>query len=426
MTSKQPFVRRILIAFVLMTTLVSGLFSVSIVVIVHFIEERLVSDEMERELNQVLHIDLPHGRPPRLDASTHFFASNLPEYPIPERFTGLAEGFVEVEEGTEAFYVFTQQINDQTYVLVQEQHEFEAHEQALFNTVLAGFLLSIVGAWALGLIMARRVMAPVSRLAQQVRHRDQLHPLAPPLAPEYPKDEVGQLAAAFDSTLGQVRHSLERERLFTSDVSHELRTPLMVIATSCELLSEADLDSRASEQLMRIRRASEEISGLVQTFLQLARNKSHADTQANDTTLAHMADEQATHWEPLFRDKGLTFVVAIEGTDSGLYNSTLLRTVMANLLRNAWHYTRQGSVWLILESDGFRVEDSGTGIPAEQHESIFQPFERGPLARGEGLGLGLSLVKRICARQDWLVSVHQRAEGGSCFKVVLQPATQKG
>ena len=47
-----------------------------------------------------------------------------------------------------------------------------------------------------------------------------------------------KLAAAFDSTLGQVRQSLERERLFTSDVSHELRTPLMVIATSCELLAE--------------------------------------------------------------------------------------------------------------------------------------------------------------------------------------------
>jgi HAMP domain-containing protein len=68
--------------------------------------------------------------------------------------------------------------------------------------------------------MARKVMAPVSRLAQQVRHRDQQDPLAPPLAPQYPDDEVGQLAAAFDSALGQLRHSLERERLFTSDVSH--------------------------------------------------------------------------------------------------------------------------------------------------------------------------------------------------------------
>lgn len=420
MTSKQPFARRILIAFVLMTTLVSGLFSISIVVIVHFIEERLVSDEMDRELNQVLYTDLEQGLPPRLDASTHFFASNLPEFPIPERFSGLEEGFVEVEEGEEAFYVFTRELNGHTYVLVQEQHEFEAHEQALFDTVLAGFLLTVVGAWALGLVMSRRVMAPVSRLAQQVRHRDQLHPLAPPLAPEYPNDEIGQLAAAFDSTLGQVRQSLERERLFTSDVSHELRTPLMVITTSCELLAEANLDPRTTEQLQRISRASEEMRELVQTFLQLARDKTRDDIQANNTSLIQIANEQVGRWAPLFDEKGLSFTLTSEGQNDGLYNPTLLRTVMVNLLRNALHYTEQGSVQLVLETGGFRVEDSGSGIPVEQYESIFEPFVRGSQARGEGLGLGLSLVKRICARQGWNIEVQERTSGGSCFKVSLR------
>lgn len=420
MTAKQPFARRILIAFVLMTTLVSGLFSISIVVIVHFIEERLVSDEMDRELNQVLYTDLEQGLPPRLDASTHFFASNLPEFPIPERFSGLEEGFVEVEEGEEAFYVFTRELNGHTYVLVQEQHEFEAHEQALFDTVLAGFLLTVVGAWALGLVMSRRVMAPVSRLAQQVRHRDQLHPLAPPLAPEYPNDEIGQLAAAFDSTLGQVRQSLERERLFTSDVSHELRTPLMVITTSCELLAEANLDPRTTEQLQRISRASEEMRELVQTFLQLARDKTRDDIQANNTSLIQIANEQVGRWAPLFDEKGLSFTLTSEGQNDGLYNPTLLRTVMVNLLRNALHYTEQGSVQLVLETGGFRVEDSGSGIPVEQYESIFEPFVRGSQARGEGLGLGLSLVKRICARQGWNIEVQERASGGSCFKVSLR------
>nr|GFD58533.1 hypothetical protein [Tanacetum cinerariifolium] len=66
-----------------------------------------------------------------------------------------------------------------------------------------------------------------------VRHRDQLLGLAPPLAPDYAADEVGELAVAFDATLGRLRDALSRERLFTSDVSHELRTPLMVLATSC-------------------------------------------------------------------------------------------------------------------------------------------------------------------------------------------------
>ncbi|MBU0900783.1 MAG: HAMP domain-containing histidine kinase [Gammaproteobacteria bacterium] len=421
MASKQPFARRILIAFVLMTTLVSGLFSLSIVAVVHVLEEHLVSEELSRELDTVLHEDLKHGNRPRLDSSTRFFASNLPGYAIPEQYAGLSEGFNEVFDGDKAFYVYVQEINGNTYQLVQEQHEFEAREQALFNVVLAGFLLTVVGAWALGLIMARRVMAPVSRLAQQVRHRDQLHTLAPPLAPDYPDDEVGQLAAAFDSTLGQVRQSLERERLFTSDVSHELRTPLMVIATSCELLAEAALSPRERQQLERITRTCEEMRELVQTFLQLARSKANETAFVADSSLASIAAAQTERWEPMFNDKGLTFQHAQEGNDNGLYNATFLGTVMANLLRNALHYTEHGLVRLVLEEGGFRVEDSGTGIPQEQHEQIFQPFVRGPQARGEGLGLGLSLVKRICAKQGWSITVHSRAEGGTCFTVRFNP-----
>ena len=79
MLSKQPFQRRILIAFVLMTVMVSGLFSLSIVGVVHFIEEHLVSQEMSRELGETLNEDIRQGRPPRLDSSTRFFSSNNPD-----------------------------------------------------------------------------------------------------------------------------------------------------------------------------------------------------------------------------------------------------------------------------------------------------------------------------------------------------------
>jgi len=419
MVSKQPFARRILIAFVLMTTLVSGVFSLSIVALVHFIEEDLVSKEMDRELNKVLHEDIQQEQPPRLDSMTRFFSSAQPQYAIPELFSGLPEGFNEVVDGTNAFYVYSRKTNGQTYLLAQEQHEFEAREQALFYVVLAGFLLTVVGAWGLGLIMARKVMAPLSRLAQQVRHRDQLHPLAPPLAPEYPDDEVGQLAAAFDSTLGQVRQSLERERLFTSDVSHELRTPLMVIATSCELLVEGDLQVHQREQIERIGRASAEMRDLVQTFLQLARDKANESAFVGNSSLAQVATDQSSRWEPLMHQKGLAFKRSLEGADEGLYNPVLLNTVMANLLRNALHYTERGFVRLVLATDGFRVEDSGMGIAPDQHEQIFQPFVRGSEVRGEGLGLGLSLVKRICSKQGWTISVHNLPQGGSCFTVIF-------
>ena len=419
MTSKQPFAQRIVIAFVLMTVLVSGAFSLSIVAVVHFIEQHLVSEEMHRELNNVLHEDLKSGHSPRLDAKTRFYASNVPKYAIPERYDGLNEGFTELVDNDQAFYAYAQEINGARYVLIQEQDEFEAHEQALFDVVLAGFILTVLGAWMLGRVMAGRVMAPISRLAQQDRQLDQLLPTAPPLAPEYPDDEVGQLASAFDSTLGKLRQSLEHERLFTSDVSHELRTPLMVIATSCELLEQVRLEPCQRKQLQRIERASGEMRELVQTFLQLARGSvDEADFTAT-ASLAQVAEQQCRHWGGLMREKGLEFGCIVDGPNDSRYSPTLLGTVMANLLRNALHYTDRGQVRLFLEADGFRVEDSGAGIAQEQHESIFQPFVRGTLARGEGMGLGLSLVKRICTHQGWNITVHNLSPTGTCFRVRL-------
>ncbi|MDR3055733.1 MAG: HAMP domain-containing histidine kinase [Zoogloeaceae bacterium] len=427
MASKQPFARRIVIAFVLMTMLVSGVFSLSIVAVVHLIEERLISEEMQRDLDSVIHGDLKRGHSPRLNAKTMFYASNLPEYAIPEAYKGLDEGFTELLDGDQAFYAYVQEINGVRYLLIQDQGEFEAHERALFSVVFAGFILAVLGAWGLGWVMAGRVMAPVSRLAQQVRHRDQLLPLAPPLAPEYPDDEVGQLAAAFDGTLGHLRQTLERERLFTSDVSHELRTPLMVIATSCELLQQAPLETHQREQLMRIVHASGEMRELAQIFLQLAREKAGEKVNESDFTvsvgLAQEAEHQCGHWRESMAGKCLDFECLVESEDDGRYNPTLLGTVMSNLLRNALHYTEHGHVRLILETGGFRVEDSGPGIPEDEQESIFQPFIRGSRARGargargEGLGLGLSLVKRICAHQGWRITVDNLPDGGSRFRV---------
>jgi len=119
----------------------------------------------------------------------------------------------------------------------------------------------------------------------------------------------------------------------------------------------------------------------------------------------------------LLAEKGLSFELLEEGEDLGAYNHTLLGTVMSNLLRNALHYTDSGTVRLVLVDGGFRVEDSGVGIPLADQERMFQPFVRGAEERGEGLGLGLSLVKRICAHQSWDVTVTPRPPQGSCFQV---------
>ncbi|MGI0116315.1 sensor histidine kinase [Zooshikella sp. RANM57] len=421
MAFQQPLVWRITTAFLVMTLIVSGVFSLSIVAIVHFIEEQMVSEQLDHKLNKIIS---SNGSDilSNLDDNLHFYTTNSPNQPIPKYFSNLGTGFTEVVRSNEAFYVYARDVNDQRYILVQEQNEFEAHEQALFTAVLIGFLVSILGASCLGWLTARRVISPLTRLAQQVRYRDQLHALAPPLAQEYADDEVGHLAAAFDDSLNKLKQLLEREKLFASDVSHELRTPLMIIASSCELLKETSLNKPQYNQITRIERTTDDMRDLVQTFLMLARSKHDKTTLGGSTTLLKAAKEQSEIWATQFKEKGISFEVIDEqnvNEDLAQYNLSFLKTVIANLLRNALHYTEQGQVQLILMTDGFRVEDSGIGIPSEQKEQIFHPFIRGSQTRGEGLGLGLSLVKRICEHQNWLISVNPSILGGSCFHVLL-------
>ncbi len=162
------------------------------------------------------------------------------------------------------------------------------------------------------------------------------------------------------------------------------------------------------------------MQALVDTFLLLARARpDQQEVFGGSAGLADVAREQSERWGPPMREKGLAFEVVREGDDQQTYNHTLLGTVMSNLLRNALHYTEHGQVRLVLEHGGFRVEDTGVGIPVDQQERMFQPFVRGAEGRGEGLGLGLSLVRRICAHQGWTVEVHGREPCGSCFAVRL-------
>lgn len=422
--TRQPFARRIVLAFTLMTFVVNGLMWLGLVYAAHVFEEELVSRALHKTLNHILDKDLPEGQALHLDKDTRFFASNRPEYAIPEQFAQAEAGFSEVTVQNTAYYVYALETDGQRYLLAQDQGEFEQREETLFNALFAVFLLSVVAAWGLGRLAAKKIMSPIIHLAQAVR-QTKTEPLTTTLmARDYADDEIGHLAKAFDNALSRLGNALERERLFTSDVSHELRTPLTIISTSCELLTSVDLSPGAREKVERIARATVEMRGLTETFLLLARGEATQSAQSALTTVcapALIAEEQYARWRPALHAKGLAFEMRTavrETTQSAQYNAVLLRAVMGNLLRNAWHYTEQGWVHLVLEDNGFSVEDSGIGISEQDKERVFEAFTRGKQARGEGLGLGLSLVRRICESQGWTITLERLpTEGGSRFCV---------
>lgn len=422
MEFKQALSQRIVIAFVLMTLLVGGVFALGIIEAVHVMEERLLSGVLRGDLDRMLLMDnMDDWRHKPEPDQLFYFSGGRPPFALPNYLEHIQPGFQEVFHRKLSYHAFVREIDGRKYVLLQDQNDFEEREQALYSVVLVGFTATLGLAMLLGWLLARKVIEPVVRLARQVRHRDQLLAFAPALAPDYADDEVGQLAAAFDDTLGRLRHALNREQLFTSDVSHELRTPLMVMATSCELLEEnPSLDPRAKAQIQRIKRANEEMRELVQTFLLLARDQDTSQELAAQSTLSSMADELASHWREPMQSKGLQFAYLPGSEDGTTYNSVFLRAVMGNLLRNAWHYTTTGQITLSLHEQGFAVEDTGMGIPEHERESVFEPFVRGEQQqRGDGLGLGLSLVRRICLSQGWTVQLSGLQPNGCRFEVDL-------
>ncbi|ANI58704.1 signal transduction histidine kinase [Pseudomonas sp. PvR086] len=421
MEFKQSLSQRIIIAFALMSALVAGAFAIGIIATVHLVEEKLISSGLGGDLQRLLLMDSVTDWSHRPEPDQLFYFSGGPgDFELPKDLRHLDSGFHEVFRDHLSYHAMVEIVDGRRYVLLQDQSDFEERERVLFAVVLVGFVLSLALAVFLGWVLARKVMAPVVRLARQVRHRDQLLGLAPPLAPDYAADEVGELAVAFDATLGRLRQALTRERLFTSDVSHELRTPLMVLASSCELLLEnPGIDQRGRAQVERIARACAEMRELVQTFLMLARAQHEDASMGPQQSLSQVADGLLCQWREPIEAKGLTLNVELGNPPDTRYNATLLHAVMGNLLRNALHYTEHGFIRLALTDTGFVVEDSGVGIPEEKREAMFEPFVRGSEKRGEGLGLGLSLVQRICENQGWSVSLTNMEPNGCRFQVEL-------
>lgn len=420
MEFKSPLSQRIIISFVLLTTVVSSLFSFGIMAAINMVEEDLVTAELNRKFPNIL-VNYRQGQQPQLDYGTRFYSGteDLPYY-----LRDLKPGFSEVELEKNAFHVLMQKEKETPFYLVQEQTDLARHENLLQITVIAGFFLSVIASLILGILMSRRIIAPVRKLTEQVNNRERLQLDAPPLSNGYTNDEVGRLATSFDRTISMLQQSLQRETLFTSDVSHELRTPLMVIKSSCDLLIEKNqIDDYSRQRINTISKAAREIQELVDAFLTLARG---SETEQACATLTSIIQGSLKEWQQQSELKGVSFSLqdqtAEQGDRNKMFPVAMLRTVLNNLVRNAIHHTAEGQITLVILPTGFEICDTGSGISDSDKQSIFKPFYRGESGRrnGMGLGLGLSLAQRICQREQWSIAVSDNTPVGCCFSVTLK------
>ena len=290
-------------------------------------------------------------------------------------------------------------------------------KRALTAAVALFSLFSLlVGWWA-----ASRVMSPVSELAQRLR-RSGSSSDPEQLAPHFADDEVGQLAEALDDYAARLTEVVQRDREFNADVSHELRTPLAVIKGAVELmLSRPDIDEKTRARLLRIQRAEQQCTDLISALLLLSRNeRGHGATD-----VARVADQLLDAHRTQLGGKPLD--LRLEGEAGRVVvdaPEAAVAVALGNLIGNAVKYTSAGEVVVRLLDDAVEVIDSGPGLSAEDAAKLFERGYRGTHAEhSQGGGIGLSIVRRLCALYGWDVRVMPGETHGVVATLSFAPQT---
>jgi signal transduction histidine kinase len=239
----------------------------------------------------------------------------------------------------------------------------------------------------------------------------------------------GQLAHELQDKNAELQELAASRGRLLATVSHDLRQPAHAIG----LLTERALSEPASaafkDTLSDLNGLSQSLSASLATLMDLTRlDAGLVQARIAATPLGPLLDGLKVEWGPSARHRGLG--LSISSSRAWVHSDpVLLHAILGNLLSNALKYTRQGQVKLFLEegSQDIRVvvQDSGIGIHPEKLEQIFKEFVRldGSLPGTEGLGLGLSIVRRYAALLSHRLEVQSELGQGSRFVVTLARAT---
>lgn len=219
---------------------------------------------------------------------------------------------------------------------------------------------------------------------------------------------------------------------FLAAMSHELRTPLNSIIGFSGVMAQGlagPLGEEQERQVGMINRSGRKLLGLVDDMLDLTRIEAgRVDVRFTDVDLSTLANRLRDTIEPLARDKGLALIApSPDALPVVRTDGDKLEQILLNLLTNAVKNTDQGEVELTFSLTGenelrISVRDTGQGIPAEEHEHIFEEFHQLPSsteAKRPGTGLGLTIVRRLAGLLDGHVELESVPGLGSTFTLVL-------
>ena len=293
------------------------------------------------------------------------------------------------------------------------------------NSLIISALLAILGGVATYFISGH-ALKPLREFSDKIEEV-QVQNLADSRIEESKIKELNQLSVSYNKMLERLQDAFEVQRQFTANAAHELRTPLSLMQVQLDLYHSTQHPGSDADTLQMIKMVTEQndrLSKMVKTLLDM----SELQTVGRDEQIImdDLVDEVLEDLEPLAQEKNIKLIgkckdITMVGSDILIYR------LVYNLVENAIKYNHSGgqvTVTAYKEQTHIylSVADTGSGIPKELRERVFEPFFRVDKSRSRklgGVGLGLALVREIVRVHDGSITVKSNPSGGTILEVIF-------
>lgn len=320
--------------------------------------------------------------------------------------------------------------------------DIEAGLAALAVVLASVWGASLLGTAAIGYVLAGRALEPVSKITERAAWIAQGN-FGARLEVKTPHDEVGRMTVLLNSMLDRLQAAVEANRRFASDASHELRGPITAMAGEIDVaLRHPRTEAEYRDTLEHVRRRLSALTRLAEELILLVRaQEGTRDIVRRELVLADVVNDTFQRWRADAEKRSIT--LRHHGLESVYVFAEpgLMARVVDNVVGNAVHYNREGGEVLVTavvelpaEADSWaspvvliRVSDTGSGIPADQHERVFERFHRLDQSRARhtgGSGLGLAICREVLALHGGDIRIEASSAAGTT--VLIRLAGRRG
>ena len=293
------------------------------------------------------------------------------------------------------------------------------------NSLIISALLALLGGVA-AYFISGHALKPIREFSDKIEEV-QAQNLADSGIEESKIKELNQLSVSYNKMLERLSDAFEIQRQFTANAAHELRTPLSLMQVQLDLYHSTQHPGSDADTVQMIKMLTEQNDRLGK-MVKILLDMSELQTVGRDEKiiLNDLVDEVLEDLEPLAQEKNIKLIgkyknITMIGSDILIYR------LVYNLVENAIKYNHSdGQVTVNAYKKQkhiyLSVEDTGSGIPKELRERVFEPFFRVDKSRSRklgGVGLGLALVHEIVRVHDGSITVKSNPSGGTIFEVIF-------